>query len=229
MTDTDKDIEAQIDDYIRKEAIEFRKSTIRFMKRCFIVLGVLAIPIGIFNLGIILGREDVTVVTDRVEIPVIQQVKIESHKGVSDVDIQDMALTIMYEARSESYVGQSAVGHVMKNRLEYDKSCTTIGEVVTEPYQFSVYNENDLNRVKIINHKLNPHKMSDRDSKEYAIAWKIAHDILTGLSKDPTDGATMYLNPKTVTKIPEWFKLCKNTKQIGQHHFCYYEAGFCKR
>lgn len=217
-----QNIERQIDDYLeekskRRNHMLYKASTAVLVVSCA------------WAFGVTHGKKDVTVITPEVEKVVIQEQTVERFKGVQVSDISNMAVTIMYEARSETMRGQLAVGHVINNRFKYDESCDSISEVVKEPYQFSVWNKNDPNYPKIVGMQLYPDNATDVSQKEYAIAWKVAVDVLTGNTKDPTNGATMYLNPKKVDIKPEWFKVCTSKQVIGEHTFCYYESGFCDR
>jgi len=219
-----KRIENQVDEYLFEKAQKRKQKMFKYG-------GVMSAVIAIFTVGILIGQNDVTVITAEVEKPVIVKEVVETIKGVNSHDIDSMAVTVYGESKFQIYDGQVAVAHTINNRYKMDASCGSIAEVVREANQFSIWNKNDPSYELVENMVLNPQELEDDDltRKRHAVAWKIAFDVLTGRSKDPTGGATMYLNPKAVKKIPEWFKVCKDTVQIGDHHFCYYDGNYCDR
>jgi len=217
-------IEKQIDEYLFERSNTRRGNAIKFGCGFFGV-------VSIYMLGILYGQKDMTIVTDTRTEYIMQTEYVETVKGVRMSDIDAMSFTIWGESKLQPYEGQLAVAHTIKNRKRFDETCDSISEVVKEPFQFSIWNKTDPSYNLVTDLTINPHKIIEDDKmrKQHAISWKIAYDVLTGDSKDPTNGATMYLNPKVVKKIPDWFKVCENTIQIGDHHFCYYDGNFCDR
>ena len=129
-----------------------------------------------------------------------------------DTDI--LARTIYGEARGESISGQEAIASVILNRVAFAKRRgrywwgNTIAGVCLAPWQFSCWNENDLNR-KII-------ERADDADIGFCICKRIALRAASGLLEDRTSGATHYhtrsLRPKwSVGKIP--------CAEIGSHIF----------
>lgn len=195
------------------------------------VFGMLvAFPMAFYQIGKSTA-DSVSVTLKEIEVPVIKEVKIDVTRGVPLKDLDLMATTIYYEAGNEINQGQLAVGHIINNRYKFDESCGSIAEVVKESFQFSMWNPSDPSSDKAEEMVLNPQKIENKDIniKKYSIAWKAAYDVLTGESKDMTGGSTMYLNPDVLDKLPDWFKACQNTIQIGNHHMCYYDMNFCKK
>ena len=68
---------------------------------------------------------------------------------VSEKDRDILARTLFGEARGEGLVGQIAVAWTIRNRVEDGKAKSWWGEgyagVCLKPYQFSCWNQNDLN------------------------------------------------------------------------------------
>lgn len=118
-----------------------------------------------------------------------------------------LALTVYQEARGEPYQGKLAVAYVIVNRATPPK---TVSSVVFAPYQFSCWNTNSPTRQSV-------------DVKEDDNVWqdcyKAACAAVFRLVNDPTNGATFYLNPKGVTKMPEWYNKSKVKVVIGRHEF----------
>jgi spore germination cell wall hydrolase CwlJ-like protein len=94
-----------------------------------------------------------------------------------DTNIHCMAQTIYYEARGEGALGMLAVAHVVLNRMQSPKfPASDACGIVKQPGQFSWYKK--------------PSKVVDHAA--FASAFSIAWDVLSGETKDPTKGATMF-------------------------------------
>lgn len=130
---------------------------------------------------------------------------------ISDVEL--LALLVYGEARGEIDLGKNAIARVVVNRLNqwawYGKS---VKEVCLKKYQFSCFNENDPNRAKLL-------ELAEMEQKPtlYNLCLNAAIMALNENSKDITNGATHYFNPKIVT--PAWAKNMKKTCTIGNHEF----------
>ena len=118
-----------------------------------------------------------------------------------------MARTLYGEARGEGARGMQAVANVIMNRVKqggwYGAS---IKDVVLKPYQFSCWNENDVNRTIILN----------ANSAQLATARSIAKRVISGELPDITGGATHY-HAKSIT--PYWASSLTKTATIGNHVF----------
>lgn len=108
-----------------------------------------------------------------------------------------LALNIYFEANTEPLKGQYAVAHVTMNRVE-EKYADNVCKVVYQPNQFS-WTKNKPKR---------PTNQALAQSKEIAVI------VLSGLSKDPTYGATHYHNQ---TVKPKW--RFRETVKIANHTF----------
>lgn len=120
-----------------------------------------------------------------------------------------LAKTIWGEARGEGEKGMQAVGNVILNRVSrggwYGAS---VKDVVLKPYQFSCWNENDINRSKIENLSFNDLQKSG--------AYEIAQKLISGKLGDITNGATHY-HAKNI--VPYWASSMSKTAEIGNHIF----------
>ena len=134
-----------------------------------------------------------------------------------DLDVVDahwMALTMWGEARGSGEEGMRAVGHVIDNRRRSGRHGGFATDTVSEAYQFSCWNSGDPNLRAI-------HNVAAlaRDSAEYQTwqaARRIAEEILSGRSADPTDGALFY---HTTAVAPFWSRGVEPVALIGNHLF----------
>jgi N-acetylmuramoyl-L-alanine amidase len=118
---------------------------------------------------------------------------------VDNDDLRYLALTIWGEARSHGEDGMRAVGHVIVNRLSLSKSSNraarrygsgTVENVVRHRRQFSCWNTNDPNKRRMRN--IDQLVVNRPDYHAWQDAQRIAREILTNQSVDPTGGAVMY-------------------------------------
>lgn len=152
-------------------------------------------------------------------------------------DLIVLAQTIWGEARSHGVQGMDAVGHVILNRAT-NPNKRLFGDgiegVSKKPYQFSAWLDNDPNSTKmeeivildkeiqkgnIPGGKSYEEFMKTKQGIEYA-AWlkakKVAAAILSGESKDPTNGALFY---HTTAVTPKWSKRMTPIGQVKNHVF----------
>lgn len=132
------------------------------------------------------------------------------HKYFNSIDI--MARTIWGEARSEGVNGMRGVGHVIMNRAKLNTWYgRTTKEVALKEYQFTAWNINDPNRVKMLN--------VTKDDPQFKQAIEIATNIINGVDDDLTGGATHY-HTKQIN--PYWASSMKELGTVGNH--VYYRA-----
>jgi N-acetylmuramoyl-L-alanine amidase len=134
-------------------------------------------------------------------------------------DIDILARTIWGEARGESLTGQEAVAHVILNRHRVATERgrmwwgNTIRDICRKPYQFSCWNHDDPNYIKLMN-------VTPRDAvfaQCLRIARRAVHGALSSqTSPDPTFGATHY---HTDSIMPTWARGQNPTALIGRHVF----------
>ena len=121
-------------------------------------------------------------------------------------DVNCMARAVYHEARGEERVGQSAVAHVILNRV-YDTQNgkhhpNTVCDVVYARYQFT---------------DLDPY-MQIKDFTAWREAVALSILAITGNTDDPTDGALWYYNPNKVKK-PKFLAPKKLSSRFGNHEF----------
>lgn len=137
---------------------------------------------------------------------------IEENDGVPKPPSDDellMARTMWGEARGDGENGLRAVAHVIQNRVESSIFPRTVKGVVYQPWQFSVWNDNDPN-----NSKARDLEPGDDDVFDQALA--IARKVLAGELTDITLGADHY-HAKYVK--PSWANPNRKTVEIGGHIF----------
>ena len=140
----------------------------------------------------------------------------KSGKKVSEKDLWCMATAIYFEARSESYRGQIAVGQVVMNRLAHKIYPKTICNVVFQNQhmrnacQFSFACDGIPERVT--------------EPKAWAQAEEIAKGVINGTLYETAVGKATHYHATYV--YPHWApKLKKNTK-IGHHIFYQFKRGW---
>ena len=131
----------------------------------------------------------------------------------TDENIHLLAATMWGEARSEGEDGMRAVAHVMVNRVgpRFGESLET---VILAPKQFSVWNLGDPNRPLVRNPER--YAKGKEDAATWAAAQRIAREVLTGQSADPTSGSLFY---HTRAINPRWARYGVGTRTIGAHIF----------
>jgi hypothetical protein len=135
---------------------------------------------------------------------------------LDETEVRLLAATVWGEARSEGEHGMRAVAHVMVNRIG-PRFGETLSTVILSPSQFSVWNRRDPNRRLVMNLVAHPEPYT---SGENAAAWeaaqRIAREVLSGQSADPTNGALFY---HTRAVRPRWAPHGVGRQTIGAHIF----------
>lgn len=130
--------------------------------------------------------------------------------------LQCMALNIYHEARSDSALGQEAVGMVTMNRVYSDKYPDTICDVV---YQAHVNSKGNPIRNKCqFSWYCDGKNDTPRDTVKFLEAKTHAKWVMDnyGIERDITDGALMY-HASYVN--PYWSKSYTKTSRIESHIF----------
>lgn len=115
-----------------------------------------------------------------------------------------LAEAVVYEARSESMLGQYAVAEVILNRVASKRWPNTIRQVVYQPYQFE--------------YVVNKHLQRKPDKKDWTTAYIVAYNVKHELV-EPITGSDHYLNPKVVKRMPKWTRHYRYVMTIGNHTF----------
>lgn len=119
-----------------------------------------------------------------------------------------MARTIYGEARGEGQQGMQAVANVIMNRVKAGSWYgASVKDVCLKPYQFSCWNDNDVNKLIIT-------QATDAQLKP---ARKIAEQAIAGTLQDITGGATHYYADSIAA--PYWAASMTQTAKIGHHIF----------
>lgn len=127
-----------------------------------------------------------------------------------------LARTIWGEARNQPPLGMQAVANVIMNRVEKTPEKkrpaqswpNTVEGVVKQPYQFSMWNVGDENRV--------PALRVDTEDEQFRQALDIAYQAVAGTLTDVTSNAYWY---HADYAEPAWADDYTLTKQIGDHLF----------
>jgi len=130
-------------------------------------------------------------------------------------DVEILARTIYGEARGETIAGKEAVASVVLNRVKRSQKAggrywwgDCVKTVCLKPWQFSCWNRNDPNRVKVLS--------VAKDNRNYQTCLRIARKAIAGQLKDSTQGATHY---HTISAAPIWSRGRMYGAEIGHHHF----------
>jgi spore germination cell wall hydrolase CwlJ-like protein len=135
----------------------------------------------------------------------------------AEIDVVDahwMALTMWGEARSGGEEAMRAVGHVIDNRRRARTHGRYATETVSAAWQFSAWNKDDPNYLAMLNvDRLRPDSL---DHSRWLVAKRVAAEILSGASQDPTGGALFY---HTAAVSPRWSAGLAPVSVIGGHLF----------
>ena len=123
--------------------------------------------------------------------------------------------TVAMEAEGEPYRGKLAVAYVIMNRASIYNQ--TIDQVVLKPFAFSAWNTRGRK-----------HKMQSIPDSAWFGSERAASSAYYRIEKDPTLGATHYLNIEVTKRmrggtLPAWVKKLRYLISIGDHSF-YVEA-----
>jgi spore germination cell wall hydrolase CwlJ-like protein len=130
------------------------------------------------------------------------------------VDAHWMALTMWGEARNGGEEAMRAVGHVIDNRRRSGAHGAYATETVSEAWQFSCWNKSDPNYSAMLN--VDALRPGGGDQLMWLAAKRLAEEILSGRSADPTGGALFY---HTAAVAPRWSAGLTPDRVIGGHLF----------
>lgn len=132
-------------------------------------------------------------------------------------DLDTLVRITQAEAGKESQLGQVAVLHVIKNRVEANRSefgGGTVQGVVYKPWQFEP-TMTDVGR----------RNMQNVSGEKYQSLEKLAEGVFSGQIPDPTGGATHFANVGTVKQrrgggVTDWMQAkAASAHDIGNHTF----------
>ena len=124
-------------------------------------------------------------------------------ESLTQEDQLTWARTVYGEARGEPRAGQLAVAFVPWNRAQI--SGRSVAAECLKPYQFSCWNHDDPNRVRML----------ALDANDLHAFLAIIDEVLMGV-EDPSHGATFY---HTTTSKPRWRLGHSPCARIGHHIF----------
>jgi N-acetylmuramoyl-L-alanine amidase len=116
-----------------------------------------------------------------------------------------LALNMYHEARGEGSIGMQLVGEVTLNRVNRPEFPDTICDVIYQRSQFSW-----------VSGKENHHP---RETDVWELALEIADEILREDAQLYDTGATHFLNPDAVRRMPSWARSFEKVAEIGNHVF----------
>lgn len=119
-------------------------------------------------------------------------------------ELEVLALNIYHEARGEDLDSQQLVGEVVLNRIESVSYPNTVCEVVYQKSQFSWTTKKNV---------------VPTEEEAWETAKNIAEDLLTGEIEYFDNGATHFINPNGVSKMPGWTKKFEMVGKHGSHVF----------
>ena len=119
--------------------------------------------------------------------------------------LEILALNIYHEARGEGEEGMQMVGEVVLNRVDHPKYPDTICAVVYQKSQFSWVK-------KMKNH-------TPKEKEMWELSLHMAEQLLQGDIDLYSNGATHFLNPKVLKKLPSWARKFDEVAKIGNHVF----------
>lgn len=166
----------------------------------FAALAVLWLALGALGVWISLAHPAASA-----ELPTMPALKLQ--RG----ELQLMAATVWAEARSDGAAGMLSVAWVIVNRTKQpDKFAASVGKVVRQPYQFSVWLPGDANRSRLAT--------VDESDPHYLLSLWACLAALTGSQPDITGGAVHFIhagmNPR-----PRWTLGLRQTVRVGSHIF----------
>jgi len=138
---------------------------------------------------------------------------------VGEVGLDQLARTIVGEARGEDWAGQVAVAWTVVNRVRAAHGDgprwwgTDVAGVVHADAQFSCWFDAQASRLKALS----------IHSVPYRVAMEAALAVLNGHEPDPTGGATHY-HVTAMPTPPVWAAKLRPTVSIGAHSFYVEEA-----
>ena len=116
-----------------------------------------------------------------------------------------LAANVYFEARGSSDEDQYAVAHVTMNRVASSRYSDDVCEVVYQEYQFSwTLEDADYRTVK--------------EEEAWYKSARVALDVMSGKSEDPTGGATHYFAHYKIDP-PRWVEASYDVVMLDQHTY----------
>lgn len=122
-----------------------------------------------------------------------------------DRQVEVLALNMYHEARGEGSDAMQMVGETTLNRVDHPRYPDDICSVVYQRRQFSW------------THMKRDHTPHETEVWEEAL--EIAENLLLGEIELFDNGATHFLNPNKVSRMPSWTQVFDQVGRIGNHVF----------
>lgn len=124
-----------------------------------------------------------------------------------------LAKTAWAEARGESDINSPlGVMFSILNRQKGHKAGKTLWSIVTEPNQYSAWNDNDPNRGEI--------SAFGPGHPEFQRYYEMADGALKGTIPDPTNGSEWYITENLhLKRPPSWISQLEQAAKLGSHVF----------
>lgn len=132
-------------------------------------------------------------------------------------EIWYLAATIYGEARGEGRESKEAVAWVIRNRVRQPRWPSTYRQVVTQRLQFSCWNDNDPNRLKLAKPGLRGDHRAWLECVDVAMAVYYADE-----STNPLPGVNHYFDVSI--RPPTWAKVMERVKYDPAPKFEFYKG-----
>ena len=131
-------------------------------------------------------------------------------------DVICLTEAINWESGNQPYIGKVGMAHVALNRLKSKAfPSESVCGILYQRGQF------DYHAIKRASVRSSDNKGRQQLEKSAEVALK----VLAGKTKDPTGGATFYVNMKVATDTT-WIKGMRVTRVLGDHTFMVPKKGF---
>ena len=138
-----------------------------------------------------------------------------------DAALVCLATAVYFEARGEPFVGQSAVAHVVLNRVMDPRFPDDICSVVMQGPTYAWKPDFPIRNMCQFSYYCDGKSDQPTDEQAWQTAVLAAYGSMTGRTYDPTDGATHY-HADYVN--PEWADVKYKTVRINDHIFYRWEG-----
>lgn len=119
--------------------------------------------------------------------------------------IEVLALNMYHEARGEGPDGMQMVGEVTLERVEHEYFPDNVCDVVYQRSQFS------WTRTRS-NH-------TPSDEELWQVSLELAENLINGEIEYFDTGATHFLNPDRLSRLPRWARNFERVGRVGNHVF----------
>jgi len=142
----------------------------------------------------------------------------ENTEDLFEKEKQCLAAMVFGEARGESFYGKVGVAYTAINRYETGRYLTMCA-VVLDTHQYTSFSV----RPNLVGVATDPDRKPKIKNKIEEEAWEesklVAELVYDDIIPDPTKGATHFLAPKKLKKLPKWARVYTKTAQIENHTF----------